>query len=175
MSITTEFADILNSHKFNAENSEYDKCGYHIEVRLISDNVRDFASAMLKNDFYLDFMTAAHVESGFQVIYQFAKFEEPCRVNAKAMIDSEGVIPTISDIFHGANWHERETHDFYGVRFIGHNDLRPLLLDEEDAELKPLLKTEKKLKSVEDITRKIVDESEEKPKKKKKDENKSPE
>jgi len=48
-------------------------------------------------------------------------------------------VPTISHIYQGANWHERETHDFFGIKFIGHPDLSPLLLP-EDADFHPLRK-----------------------------------
>ena len=48
-------------------------------------------------------------------------------------------IPTISHIYQGANWHERETHDFFGIIFSGHPNLEPLLLP-EDADFHPLLK-----------------------------------
>jgi NADH-quinone oxidoreductase subunit C len=42
-------------------------------------------------------------------------------------------------VFPGANWHERETHDFFGIVFLGHPDLSPLLLP-EDADFHPLRK-----------------------------------
>jgi len=48
-------------------------------------------------------------------------------------------VPTISAVFPGANWHERETHDFFGIRFAGHPNLIPLLLP-EDADYHPLRK-----------------------------------
>lgn len=37
-------------------------------------------------------------------------------------------IDTVSDIWQTANWHEREAFDFMGIRFIGHPDLRRILL-----------------------------------------------
>jgi NADH-quinone oxidoreductase subunit C len=48
-------------------------------------------------------------------------------------------LPTILHVFPGANWHERETHDFFGIRFLGHPNLTPFLLP-EDSNFHPLRK-----------------------------------
>ena len=160
MSFSTELIKTLNAVEIKAVEADYKKQGYHIEILLNKDQVRDFSTIMLEKEFYLDFVTAVHIESGFQAVYQFGHFEESCHVNAKA-VTKDGTIQTICDIFHGANWHERETHDFYGLKFTDHPDLRVLILDEEDADLNPLLKKEKKLKSLEKITR--SEESQDKP------------
>jgi NADH-quinone oxidoreductase subunit C len=44
---------------------------------------------------------------------------------------TEGAIASITDLYPGANWHERETHEMFGVDFPGHPDLKPLLLTPE--------------------------------------------
>lgn len=75
-----------------------------------------------------------------EVVYDFFHYEENCRVVFRTRIPRDNPeVPTISSIYQGANWHERETHDFFGVRFLGHPDLTPLLLP-EDADFHPLLK-----------------------------------
>jgi NADH-quinone oxidoreductase subunit C len=40
-------------------------------------------------------------------------------------------VPSVVDLFPGAAWHERETHEMFGIGFAGHADLRPLLLPPE--------------------------------------------
>ena len=75
-----------------------------------------------------------------EVIYDYFHPVNGLRVAVRARIARERPeIPTISEVFPGANWHERETHDFFGIRFTGHPNLTPLLLP-EDAVYHPLLK-----------------------------------
>lgn len=42
----------------------------------------------------------------------------------------EPCLPTATGLFRGANWHERETHEMFGVVFTGHPNLDPLLLSD---------------------------------------------
>jgi NADH:ubiquinone oxidoreductase subunit C len=58
-------------------------------------------------------------------------------VHVKVPLDQEA--PTISHIYPGANWYEREAYDLFGIRFAGHPDLRRILLP-FDADFHPLLK-----------------------------------
>ncbi len=37
-------------------------------------------------------------------------------------------VDSLVDVYPGANWHEREAYEMFGVSFTGHPDLRPLLL-----------------------------------------------
>jgi NADH-quinone oxidoreductase subunit C len=75
-----------------------------------------------------------------EVVYDYFHSSRGVRAVVRARIPRENPeIPTLSQVFPGANWHERETHDFFGIRFLGHPDLSPFLLP-EDADYHPLRK-----------------------------------
>ncbi len=75
-----------------------------------------------------------------EVVYDFAHFQTGMRVSIRARLPrSKPVVATISKVFPGANWHERETHDMFGIDFTGHPDLTPFLLP-DDADYHPLRK-----------------------------------
>ncbi|HEU5127005.1 MAG TPA: NADH-quinone oxidoreductase subunit C [Glycomyces sp.] len=42
-----------------------------------------------------------------------------------------GPVATVTDLYPGASWHERETHEMFGIGFAGHPGLAPLLLPPE--------------------------------------------
>lgn len=130
---------------------DYRKRGYHAEVLLSDGDVRGFAQVMRDHGFYLSFVTAVHLEPAIEIVYQFASHSALCRIIGRAQVAENGSIPTISDIYEGANWHERETKEMFGVLFNGHPCLEPLLLPEYAAELKPLLKAGDKVKTAEQV------------------------
>ncbi|MFM7637169.1 MAG: NADH-quinone oxidoreductase subunit C [Crocinitomicaceae bacterium] len=66
------------------------------------------------------------------------KHNQRIRVKANLSIDNPE-IDTITDIFTGANWLERETYDFFGVRFINHPNLRRIL-NEDSMDYFPMRK-----------------------------------
>jgi NADH-quinone oxidoreductase subunit C len=139
----------------SVEDVDFSVSGYDYNVCLESGKLRDFAALMLKEGVYLLDLMAVHVKPSIEVVYQFAHFtrETRCRVLARTVVDENGELPTISDIYQGANWHEREARDFHGVVFTDHPYLFPLILPEEDVDLKPLLKDEAKLKDVDAVRR----------------------
>ena len=79
-------------------------------------------------------------QNEMEVVYDYFHPTSPLRIVVRARIPrANPELPTISGVFPGANWHERETHDFFGIRFAGHPNLKPFLLP-EDADFHPLLK-----------------------------------
>ncbi len=74
------------------------------------------------------------------VIYHLHNLVDNIRIRIKTfMPKSSAEIDSITDLYAGANWMERETFDFYGIRFKGHPDLR-VILNMEDLGYHPMLK-----------------------------------
>src|SRR5258705_1959923 len=68
-------------------------------------------------------------ERRFDVVYHLLSPRKNCRIRVKLEVAEGGSVPSIIDIFPGANWIERETYDLYGVPFTGHPEMRRLRTD----------------------------------------------
>ncbi|MER9631528.1 NADH-quinone oxidoreductase subunit C [Mesorhizobium sp. M0296] len=65
----------------------------------------------------------------FDVVYHLLSPRQNIRIRIKVQADEETLVPSITGIYPGADWFERETYDLYGVLFSGHPDLRRILTD----------------------------------------------
>jgi len=65
----------------------------------------------------------------FDVVYHLLSPKRNLRVRIKVETDEDTPVPSVTGVFPGANWFERETYDLYGILFTGHPDLRRLLTD----------------------------------------------
>ncbi len=148
---TEKLISALQELPIQVEACNYEERGYHFEIDLEADKLRSLAECMLAQEMFLVFVGGLHIKPATSVIYQFANFERACRLVVRVSVAANNTIPTISDIYQGANWHERETRDFYGVIFTDHPNLVPLILAEEDVDLKPLLKKEDALKGATEL------------------------
>ncbi len=94
---------------------------------------------------FLSFVTATHHPGAvpeYWVVYELRSTDLHHRVRVKAGVSGdEPRLPTISDLFTTADWHEREVFDFFGVEFDGHPDLTRILMPDEWVG-HPLRKTE---------------------------------
>jgi NADH-quinone oxidoreductase subunit C len=116
--------------------------GYHLDVTVGPDQVVAAAELLDQRGFAIDTVTGVDwMASGqMEVVYDFFHPSSVLHVVVRTRVPRDKPeLPTIQGVFPGANWHERETHDFFGIRFLGHPDLSPLLLP-EDADYHPLRK-----------------------------------
>jgi NADH-quinone oxidoreductase subunit C len=71
-------------------------------------------------------------EVRFEVVYNLLslKFRHIIRIKAQVP-ENDPKIGTVVPIWEGANWHERECYDMFGIEFVGHPDLRRILMPED--------------------------------------------
>lgn len=116
--------------------------GYHLEMTVGPQQVVAAAELLDRHGFALDTITGVDwlAQQQMEVLYDYFHPTAPWRVVVRTRVGrTQPEVPTISLVFPGANWHEREAHDFFGIVFTGHPQLEPLLLP-EDATYHPLLK-----------------------------------
>ncbi|MEO0328282.1 MAG: NADH-quinone oxidoreductase subunit C [Pseudomonadota bacterium] len=65
----------------------------------------------------------------FEVVYHFLSPRLNERIRVKLRTDEHTPIPSVTGIYPGADWFEREAYDMYGILFTGHPDLRRILTD----------------------------------------------
>jgi len=85
-------------------------------------------------DFLMDLSAVDYLprEPRFEVIYNLYSTEGRARVRLKAPISEvDPILPSISHLWSGANWFEREVWDMFGIRFSGHPDLKRILMYDE--------------------------------------------
>ena len=91
----------------------------------------------LRNDVQCQFISIIDIcgadylsrEKRFDVVYHLLSPRQNLRVRVKLETDEDTPVPSVTGVFPGADWFERETYDLYGVLFTGHPDLRRILTD----------------------------------------------
>lgn len=98
-------------------------------------------NAKINFNFLTDITAVHYPEQGkIAVVYHLHSMVSGIRTRIKVFIDeNEPTIPTASTLWNSANWMERETYDFFGVKFEGHPDLRRIL-NMDDLGVHPMLK-----------------------------------
>jgi len=110
----------------------YNQLTLTVEVERIVDVVR-----FLRDDpncrfvSFIDITAVDYPERDkrFDVVYHLLSPTFNTRIRLRGQADETTQVPSIIEVFPGADWFEREAYDLYGVIFIGHPDMRRLLTD----------------------------------------------
>jgi NADH-quinone oxidoreductase subunit C len=89
---------------------------------------------VLAFDFLVDVTAVDFIGSvpRFELVYHLGSLQRQHRLRLKTRVPEEDPrIASLTPVWSGANWLERETYDMYGIRFDGHPDLRRIYLYEE--------------------------------------------
>jgi NADH/F420H2 dehydrogenase subunit C len=108
-------------------------------ARIAADRILDVARFVrddpaLRFDMPVDVTAVDYLgqESRFEVVYHLYSTQHNHRLRLKARVpDDNPTIASVTPVWAGANWLERETYDMYGIRFAGHPDLRRIYLYDE--------------------------------------------
>jgi len=122
-------------------------------VYLLPDQLVAAARCLLGAGYHLEDISGLDTVEGILVNYHFDDFERPGRIALRVLAnEKDACLPSIASVFGGAEWHEREAHDFFGVNFSGNPNPAPLLLPGNDAST-PLRKSD----NVKHTVRELID------------------
>lgn len=137
--------NIIDTHLGGTSKSQVDAYGM-LNVNIGGDQLLSLVGELKTNHgfIYLTDICASHYpersNAEFEVIYHLHNLVKNVRIRLKVLLPTSNLdIPTLTDLFVGANWMERETFDFYGIQFVGHPDLRRIL-NMDDMDYHPLRK-----------------------------------
>jgi NADH-quinone oxidoreductase subunit C len=68
-------------------------------------------------------------EKRFEVVYHLLSPKQNARIRVKISTDEDTPVPSVTSVYPGADWFEREAYDLYGILFTGHPELRRILTD----------------------------------------------
>lgn len=134
--------------KFPDEILEGPALDSEIAVSVKSDKILEIleycrSDADLKFDFLTDLTAVDFLEfdssERFAVIYVLRNMNSMETLIVRAFLSSEEEIDTVSEIWHSAEWLEREVWDLFGIKFKGHPNLKRILMP-DDYEGHPLRK-----------------------------------
>lgn len=118
-----------------------------LTVEIKKDDIKKVIHYLKDSSLEINFLTdicgihyPEHPAQEIGVVYHLHNMMTNFRIRLKAFMTREDAeIDSLTDLYAGANWMERETFDFYGIKFKGHPDLRPIL-NMEDLGYHPMLK-----------------------------------
>jgi NADH-quinone oxidoreductase subunit C len=104
------------------------------DIRAVAEHLR--TDPELRFDLLIDLCGVDRYRPGnrFEVIYILSSITHKLYLRLSVELEEENpVVDSVTTVWPGANWHERETFDMYGIRFEGHPDLRRMYMPEDFA------------------------------------------
>jgi NADH-quinone oxidoreductase subunit C len=119
---------------------DYRHSGCHADLSVEPAHLLPAVRLLFDGGYFLEDIAGVDVEEGIMLVYHFDRYDASQRVALRLMVPHAAKhAPSIAAVFSGADWHERECFDFFGVTFDNHPGLKPLLLP-DDLGQHPLLK-----------------------------------
>ncbi|WP_456416961.1 NADH-quinone oxidoreductase subunit C [Thiolapillus sp.] len=122
---------ILRSHRDLGFDQCIDVCGVDYAAYGRSEwNAEDAPNTGFSRGAEREIATDFPAESRFAVVYHLLSLSHNVRLRVKTFLDADyPVVDSVTGIWNGADWFEREAFDMFGILFNGHPDLRRILTD----------------------------------------------
>ena len=130
---------------------DYKKTGLCFSAVFGPNMVSEIGRLHFQAGYFLEDLSAMQVKEGYLVTYHYDSAENPGRLAIRALADERLSLTSLSGVYQGAEWHEREARDFLGLNFIGNPNPIPLLLPHDFPGPPPLRREEKDLAAMKDL------------------------
>jgi NADH-quinone oxidoreductase subunit C len=128
--LTAAAASIAGKFKVRTKTEFRGEVSLHLEVAELKEAAR-FCRDELRFTYLVDVSGVDHFgeEPRFEVVYELYRFEQGDYLRLKVSVSEDQLeVPTVSDLWPTADWHEREAFDMYGIKFAGHPELTRILM-----------------------------------------------
>lgn len=133
--IQDKITDKFGTHVSNFR-MEQDVFTFHVSPAMTKELIRYLKEDEILGFNFLTDICGVHYPDNdksaeFAVVYLMHNWVDNVRVRIKTFVSADQIeVPSVVDVFASANWMERETYDFYGIRFVGHPNLKRILNDD---------------------------------------------
>jgi NADH-quinone oxidoreductase subunit C len=114
---------ILKSVEFRGEST------IHVGLESLHDVLKKCRDS-LGYEMILDISSLDHFgdDPRFEMVYEIATLDDSRHLRIKATVSEEETVPSVTDLWVGADWHEREVWDMMGIPFSGHPNMKRILM-----------------------------------------------
>jgi len=91
--------------------------------------LRDHSQCQFKSAMDISGVDFPERDKRFEVVYHLLSVQYAARIRVKTYAGEADAVPSVTPLFSGANWYEREAWDLFGIFFKDHPDLRRILTD----------------------------------------------
>ncbi len=130
---------------------DYKKTGLTYSAVFPPNMVSEIGRLHYEAGYFLEDLSAMQGKDGLLVTYHYDSTETPGRVAVRALAGEGRTLLSLTSVYQGAEWHEREAGDFFGLKFIGNPNPVPLLVPHDFPGPPPLLKEEGALAAMRDL------------------------
>lgn len=130
-----ELVNILRNSSYHIDVYEGIDC---VTCMVKKDDLYDFMQFLktnenLKFNMIVDITAVDYPNNDprFEIVYHVFSIDNNIRIRVKSRVEENGAVESVTSLWKGAEWLEREVFDMFGITFKNHPDLRRILMNED--------------------------------------------